>query len=64
MPRHDHQVATERVLPYEVQMVLTVLLGELNTLRTQAGLAPRTAEQMRQAVRQYLRSHARPGQGG
>lgn len=63
MPRLDHRVETARVVSYEVQMVLTLLLGELNTLRTQAGLAPRTAEQMRQAIRGYLRQHAREGGG-
>lgn len=64
MPRHDHQVVTERVLPYEVHMVLTLLLQEINVLRTQAGLAPRTVEQMRLAVENHLKTHPRPGQGG
>ena len=64
MPRIDHQVVTEHVLSYEVNMVLTLLLQELNVVRAQAGLPARTPEQIRQAVQQYLQSHPRSGNGG
>jgi hypothetical protein len=59
MPTLNHQVQTEAILSYELRMVLTLLLGELNTLRTQAGLPVRTPEQIRVAIRQYMRTHER-----
>lgn len=59
MPRVDNRVTTEQAIPYEVRLVLEVLLSEINTLRTQAGLPVRTAAQVRTAVRQWLRDHPR-----
>jgi hypothetical protein len=63
MPRLDHQATLER-FSYEVQMVMTLLLQEINALRQAASLPPRTPQQVRQALRDYQRAHPRaPGQG-
>ena len=64
MPRLDHPATLER-FPYEVRMVMTLLLQEINVLRQAASLPPRTPQQVRQALRDYLRQNPRPsGQGG
>ena len=60
MPRMDHTARVEQ-LPYDVQLVLTLLVQEINALRQAAGLPPRTPAQVRQAVRDYLRQHPHPG---
>lgn len=63
MPRLDHRIALEK-FPYEVQMVMTLIFQELNVLRQEAGLSPRTPQQIRQALRQYVVEHPRtPRQG-
>lgn len=64
MPRLEHRVALEK-FPYDVQMLMTLLIQEINVLRQEAALPPRTSQQVRQALRQYLVDHPRPtGQGG
>lgn len=63
MPRLDNRVALEK-FPYEVQMVMTLLLQEVNVLRQEVGLPPRTAQQIRQALRQYVSDHPRPTRQG
>ena len=60
MPRLDQQVQVQQVVSYETEMILRLLLEEINTLRQRAQLPPRTDEQVRQAVKQYLRDHPRP----
>lgn len=45
-------------------MLMTLLLQEINTLRVQASLPPRTPQQIRQALRDYMREHPRPGRDG
>lgn len=60
MPRLAHRVEVER-LAYDTRMVLTLLMQEINVLRQQAGLAPRTPQQIRQAVRDYQRTNPPPG---
>ena len=63
MPRLDHRAQVEE-LPYEVRLVLTLLLDELNLLRQRAGLQPRTPAQVRDAVRDYRKAHPRPTRQG
>jgi hypothetical protein len=64
MPRLDTRADLDR-FSYEVQMVMTLLLQEINALRQAAGLPQRTPAQVRQAIRQYVVDHPRPlRQGG
>ena len=60
MPRLDTRAALEQ-FPYDVVMVMTLLLAEINALRQAAGLPLRTPAQVRQAIRDYQRQHPRPG---
>lgn len=61
MPRLDHQIQVPQTISYEAEMVLRLVLDQLNVLRVRAGLAALTEEQVRQAVRTYVRDHPRPG---
>lgn len=61
MPRLDKQITVQQAVGYETEMVLRLVLDQINVLRVRAGLAALTEEQIRQAVRQYLRDHPRPG---
>ncbi len=62
MPRMDVRADITQAA-YETQMLLAVLMAEVNALRQQAGLPVRTAAQVRQALRDYQRSHARSAGG-
>lgn len=61
MPRLDHQVTVQQALSYETEMVLRLVLDQLNRLLPRVQLPPITEQQVRQAVKQYLRDHPRPG---
>jgi hypothetical protein len=63
VPRLDHRTALEQ-FPYEVQLVMTLLLQEVNVLREQVGLPPRTPQQVRQALLSYVRTHPRASRQG
>jgi hypothetical protein len=60
MPRLDHQVRVEQALPYETEMVLRLLVDQLNRIMPRIQLPPINEEQVRQAVKKYLRDHPRP----
>lgn len=60
MPRLDNRAALDK-FSYETVMLMTLLLNEINTLRQQASLPPRTPAQIRQAIRDYIRANPRPG---
>jgi hypothetical protein len=59
MPRIDHRMTTETAVPYDVRLVLEILVSEINTLRTQAGLPVRTTAQIRTAVRNWIKANPR-----
>jgi hypothetical protein len=61
MPRLDHQVTVQQTVNYETEMVLRLVLEQINVLRQRASLPALTEEQVRQAVRGYLKDHPRPG---
>jgi hypothetical protein len=64
MPRLDHRPGLD-TFGYETRMIMTLLITEINLLREEAGLPPRTPQQVRQAVLAYVRDHPRPhGQRG
>ena len=63
MPRIAHEADPQRVLSATERLVLTVLLQEINLLREAVGAPPRTPQDIRQAIRGYLRAH-RPHQQG
>jgi hypothetical protein len=64
VPQLNHRITTEQALSYEARLLLAILLDEINTLRTQAGLPERTMAQVRTAVRQYIREQPRTGGSG
>jgi hypothetical protein len=66
MPRLDHRVTPETTVSYETQMILTLLLQEINRLRQRASLPALDAQDVRRAMREYIRMHPRSatGQGG
>jgi hypothetical protein len=59
MPRLDHRPGLD-TFAYETQMVMRLLMDEINILREALDLAPRTPQQVRQAVRDYIADHPRP----
>jgi hypothetical protein len=59
MPRIDHRVTPETTLSYEAQMILTLLIQEMNRLRQRASLPPLDAQDVRRAIREYIRTHPR-----
>jgi hypothetical protein len=63
MPRLNHEATIER-FSYEVQMAMTLLLQEIDALRQAVSVPPRTPQQRRQALRQYLRDHPHPTRQG
>jgi hypothetical protein len=63
MPRLDHRVTLDTTVSYETQMVLTLLVQQLNVLRQALTLPRLDAQDVRRAIREYLRTHPRPGAG-
>jgi hypothetical protein len=61
MPTHEHRVTIETVFSYEERMIVAILVEQLNLLRVHAGLAPLTAQALRQEARDYVRAHPRGG---
>jgi hypothetical protein len=66
MPRLDYRASPETTTSYETQMVLGILMHQLNVLRAALDVPLLGAEDMRYAVRRYLREHPRTprGEGG
>lgn len=54
MPRLEHRVDIER-LPREMRLMLQVFLEEINFVRQEAGLPPRTPAEIRQRLCALLR---------
>jgi len=63
MPRIAHTVETQKVLSRKEEMLLTVFLREINLVRQAVGQPPRTAQDLRLAIRDYLRGQ-RPTRTG
>jgi hypothetical protein len=63
MPRLDYRASPETTTSYETQMLLAILLHQLNALRAALDLPLLGAEDVRHAVRRYLREHPRVGRG-
>jgi hypothetical protein len=61
MPRYDHQVTVQQALHYETEMVLRLVLDQLNRILPRVSLPTITEEQVREAVKAYLREHPRQG---
>lgn len=59
MPRHAHQAWRDTPLSADVQLVFTVLLRHLNTLRACTDLPPLTLDELYQEARVQLRTPAR-----
>lgn len=65
MPRVNHRAEVSQVLSRQQDLLFTVLLAELNALREHLDLPQRTRQDVRHAMREWLRSHpAQPPQGG
>lgn len=60
MPRLTHE-ANETQWPYELQMMLTLVLQHLNVLREAVELPPVTLQDLRHAMAEYQRTHPRQG---